>query len=272
MKVGSLLKPYSKKPGGAASAGDAPRSKDDGAGPITTMLENAGNAMVLLAMGGVVIATVLKVAWLTPIIHAASVFPFFYPAMKEYRYRWALILVIRWAAAIFFTTIVLGVFVPARMDASLPLSARTIDALQGWLAGSGSPPVDYAYILWGLAAFLVGSVISGGLAGFLVGSVAIGAAASGALFLFEHGNNVLQIALVALPIWQWSLFACGTLLLVPTARLFFDRFLRTERVSEDKQILRAYMFIGSGCFVLSLLLRLSLGGVVRDVILRWTIL
>ena len=235
------------------------------------MLDNTGHIMVLLTVASVIVATAIKVAWITPILHAGAVFPFYYSAMKQHKHRWALALVARWAAAVFVATIALGVFVPARMEASLLFSARTTAALESWLTSAHTPPLaDYSYILWGLAAFLVGSVISGGLAGFFIGSLALGGVASGTLFLFEHGKNVVQITMVAVPPWQWSLLACGVLLLVPAARPFFDRFLKTPRADSGRQALRVYMYAGAGCFVLSVLLRMVTAGLWHGLLVRWT--
>lgn len=227
--------------------------------------------MVLLAIASVVISVVIKVAWLTPLLHTAAVFWFFYAAMKQHRHRWALILIIRWAAVIFVTTVLLGIFVPTRVEAGILFSQRMTGELRAWLTGVGGPPVNYSYILWGVAAFLAGSLISGGMLGFVLGSVALGTAASATLFLFANGYNVLQIALIALPPWQWSVFAAGALLLVPTARPFFDRFLGWERVAEDKRALRLCMYGGAAGLALSLLLRLALAGVLRDLTTRWTV-
>ena len=122
-----------------------------------------------------------------------------------------------------------------------------------------------------MAIFLVGSVISGGLAGFVIGSLALGGAATGALFLFEHGGNIVQITLTALPPWQWSLFACGALMLVPAATPFLDRFIKSERTDEGRRALRVYMYAGAACFVLSVLLRMTTAGVWQGILQRWTI-
>jgi hypothetical protein len=270
-RVETLLKPYSNKRGEGSDHPPKSRARQKGR-DHPSRLDNTGNVMVLLTIASVVISAIMRVAWLTPILHVAAVFPFYYSAMKQHRHRWSLALAVRWAAALFVTTIALGVFVPERTEASLLLSARTIAGFENWLTASqAAPPADYSYILWGLAAFLVGSLISGGLVGFLIGSATLAGAASGALFLFEHGRNIVQITLVVVPPWQWSTFACGALLVVPTSLPFFERFLKIERVAESKQVLRIYMYLGATFFVLSLLLRLVTAGAWRSLLQRWTI-
>ena len=265
-----MIKPYSKEPTGQ-SGRPAPRHEQrTGGGSITSTVDNPGNARVLAAIASVVLSTIIGVAWITPLLHAGAVFPFFYVAMRSRGAGPSLALVVRWAAAVLVTTIVLGAFVPARMDASQLLSARAASTLEAWLTSTQAPPpADYSYVLWGMAVFLVGSLISGGLAGFVVGSLALGGAATGALLLFEHGGNVVQIALTALPPWQWALFAGGALLLVPAATLFFDRFIKS--VEQDRRPLRLYMYTGAACFVLSVLLRLTTAGVWQRILQRWTI-
>jgi len=229
--------------------------------------------MVLLTIAAVVVSTVIGKRALSPILHVAAIFPFYYSAMKEQRHRRCLALVMRWAAALFVTTVLAGVFAPSRVTASLPFGDRAVAVLSNWLATSQSQPAaDYSYILWGLAVFLVGTAVSGGLIGLLVGSVALGGAACGALYLFENGNNVLQIAISALPPWQLSLFACGAFCLLPTSLPFFERFLKIERVAESKQALLTYLYIGAGFFVVSLILRLALAGMWQHLLQRWTIL
>jgi len=264
-----MIKPYSNEPTGQSGRPAPRREQRTGGGSIAPAAENPGNAMVLAAIASVVLSTTIGVAWITPLLQAGVVFPFFYIAMRNRGAGQSLALVVRWAAAVLVTTIVIGAFVPARMDASQLLSAGAASTLEAWLTSAQAPPpADYSYILWGMAVFLVGSLISGGLAGFVVGSLALGGAATGAMHLFEHGGNVVQIALAALPPWQWSLFAGGALLLVPAATPFFDRLVKSRE--EDKRPLRLYMYAGAACFVVSVLLRLTTAGVWQRILQRWT--
>jgi hypothetical protein len=266
-----MIKPYSNEPTGQSRRSIPPREQRSGRGSIVPAADNLGNTMVLATITSVILSTIVGVAWITPLLQAGAVFPFFYVAMRRRGADSSLALVARWAGAVLVTTIVLGAFVPARMDASQLLSARTVSTLEAWLTSAQAPPpADYSYILWGMAIFLVGSVISGGLAGFVVGSLGLGAAATGALFLFEHGGNVVQIALTALPPWQWALFAGGALLLVPAATPFFDRFVRSEVKEEDRRPLRLHMYAGAACFVLSVLLRLTTAGAWQQILQSWT--
>jgi len=228
--------------------------------------------MVLLAVAAVALSTLIKIDWLTPVLHAGAILPFYYSAMKHQRHAWALILAVRWSVAILLATIALGVFAPARTAASQLLSERAVTTVANWLSSpQAAPPADYSYLLWGLAIFLVGSLISGGVAAFIIASLALGGAATSALFLFAHGNNVLQIMLTALPPWQWGIFACGALLLVPTARPFFDRFIKTAGEESERRVLLVSMYAGAACFVLSMLLRLTAAGAWHDLLQRWTI-
>jgi hypothetical protein len=240
---------------------------------VTTLLEEHGNTMVLLTIASVVVSTILSVGLLSPLLHAAAVFPFFYAAMKRRDHRWAVILVFRWAIALFATIVVVGVFVPGRLGSSIPLAQSTVATLNAWVTVPGSAaPADLSYLLWGMILFLVGSVVSGGSVGFLVGSVAIGGAAFGALFIFRHGFNIIQIALVAIPLWQLSLFVAGGFVLVPVSHFVFERFLNVEKDPGDWPLLRNCMYIGAGFFLLSLIFRYATAGPWRSLLERWTVL
>jgi hypothetical protein len=217
-----------------------------------------------------ILSTVIDLWLLSPLLHAAAVLPFYFSAMKRQSHSWSLAIVARWATTLFASLIIVGIFAPTRVTHSLPIGDGVRAQVQAWLAGAGPPVADFNYILWGMVAFLAGTAISGGLVGFIIGSVALGGAASGALYLFEHGNNVMTIALTAVPLWQWCLFAAGALLVVPTAMPFFERVFGSERVTEERLVLRVFLVTGAGLFVVSLLLRLLLAGAWQALLGRLT--
>jgi hypothetical protein len=248
-------------------------TRGDGSGSASSLIKSSGNKMVLLTIASVILSVLIGLRALSPILHVAALFPFYYASMKQHRHSVTLVLAIRWTVALFVTILVVGAFVPSRTAASLPFSDSTVAALSSWLADSQSPPpADYPYLLWGMAVFLAGSVVSGGLIGLIVGSLALGSTAFGALFLFEHGTNVLVIALTAVPLWQWCLFAGGAFCLVPTALPFFERFLKIERVAEARYVLMTYLYIGAGFFLASLILRLAIAGLWHRLLQRVTVL
>jgi hypothetical protein len=123
-----------------------------------------------------------------------------------------------------------------------------------------------------MLSFVAASLASGGLFGFIIGSVALGGAAYGALFVFRHGLNIVQTGLVALPVWQLSLFVAGALFLVPASVFVFERFLHAEKRIEDRPRLRQCMYAGAGFFALSLLLHYTVAGVWRSLVERWTVI
>jgi hypothetical protein len=253
-----------------ARHGDSPRREKS---KVAMLLEQHGNTMVLLTIASVIIATIFGVGLLSPFLYTAAVFPFFYTAMKKREHRWSVILVFRWAVTLFATIVVLGVFVPGRMGASIPLADNVVGTIIAWITISGSaPPADLSYLLWGMALFLVGSVVTGGLIGFLVGSVAIGGAAFGALFIFRHGFNILQVALVAVPLWQLSLFVAGGFILVPASQIAFERFLNVEKDPDDWPLLRNCMYMGAGFLLLSLIFRYATASPFRSLLEQWTVI
>jgi len=229
--------------------------------------------VVLLSIASVILATLIGVGLVSPILHTAAVFPFFYTAMKNRDYRWSIIIAFRWALALFATIVIVGVFSPGRVGSSIPLSANVVGTIDAWVKIPGStPPADLPYLLWGTILFLIGSVISGGLIGFLAGSIAISGAAFGALYIFRHGFNILQVALVVMPLWQLSMFVAGGFLLVPASQLVYQRFLNVERDPGDWPLLRNCMYIGAGFFIMSLIFRYATAGPWRLLLERWTVL
>jgi hypothetical protein len=243
-----------------------------GAGRLRTILEDRGNVMVILTISSVILSAAIGFRWLSPILHVAAVFPFFSAAMKRHKHHGSLALAVRWAAAVFVTTIVVGIFVPGRVGASVPFAQLTTAALANWVRfPDAPPPADYAYLLWGIVGFLLATLVSGGLLGFVLASVALGHAALGALFLFRYGENVIQITLVAVPLWQWGIIAAAIFMLVPTSLPFFQRYVRIKRVVEDRAVLRDFMYMGGALVIASLLLRVVTAGPWRTILREWTI-
>ena len=244
-----------------------------GGGLLPSTPEKPGNTMVIATFASVVVAVVFGIGLISPLLFAAAVFPFFYGAMRRNDHRSGVSLVFRWAVALFVSLLAVGVFVPDRLGAALPLSGEAVRAVEMWVRDQGtSPPADMRYLLWGMAAFLVASVISGGLLGFIIGAVALGGAAYAALFVCRHGLNILQIGLVAVPVWQLSIFIAGAFLVVPTSVFVFEKFFHIDKRTEDWARLRRYMYAGAGFFALSVALRYVAAGVWRTLLEKWTVL
>jgi membrane-anchored glycerophosphoryl diester phosphodiesterase (GDPDase) len=229
--------------------------------------------MVLATIAAVFVASLFRVGVISPLLFTAAVFPFYYDSMKRGDHRSAIVLAFRWGVALFASLLIVGAFVPDRLGAALPLTEGAVRTLEKWVREPGaSPPAGAEYVLWGTLAFLAGSFATGGLLGFLIGAVAVGGAAYGALYVFRHGLNIIQAALVAVPVWQLSLFVAGALLVVPASVLVFEKFLHAEKRLEDRARLRQYMYAGAGFFVLSLLLRYTVADAWRNLVARWTVI
>lgn len=240
---------------------------------MPVMFERPGNMLILMTIASVVFATILGIGFISPLLFAAAVFPFFYVAITRNDHRSGLVIVFRWSITLFVTVLFVGVFVPDRLGSSLPLSASGTHTIETWLRDPGaSPPANLNYILWGMFAFAAASFVSGGLLGFLIGAVAIGGAAYSALYLFRHGFNLIQMSLVALPVWQLSLFVAAAFAMVPLSILAFERFFNVEKRAQDWDLLRNYMYVGAGFFVLSIVLRYATASVWRELVDKWTAL
>jgi hypothetical protein len=263
-----LIRLDEKRPARAApesDAGTAGRRRPTGG-------DRSGNTMVLATIASVAAATAIGAAVLSPFLFTAAVFPFYYRALLRSDHRAGIVLVFRWGFALFVSLVVVGAFLPDRLGAALPFSSDAVGTIAAWIRDpQAPPPADIDYILWGMLAFLAASAASGGLAGFVVAAAAIGAAAFGAVFVFRHGLNLIQIALVALPVWQLSSFIAAAFFLVPASVLVFAKFFRVEVRIEEWQRLRRYMYAGAGFLALGILLRYATAGVWRSLIERWTI-
>jgi hypothetical protein len=229
--------------------------------------------MVLATIASVIIAALIGIRPLSPLLFTATVFPFFYASLRRSDYHVATFLVIRWALALFVTLGIVGVFLPDRLGAALPLSESAVRTIERWITEPQSPPpADTGYILLGSLVFLAGSFLSGGLLGFIIAAVALGGAAYAALFVVRHGFNIFQVSLVALPVWQLSLFIAGALLLVPASVFVFERFLHVERRSEARARLKYNVVAAAGFFALSVLLRYAAADAWRSLVEKWTVL
>lgn len=235
-------------------------------------LDGAHNWIVVYTVGSVVLSTLIGHPIVSTLLHVAAVIPLYYASMRRNLHHLSMSIVIRWGVTLAMTLVCVGVFAPARVASSTLFSDAASETLRSWLMGSGSPPANYAYQLWGMMAFFAGTAVSGGLLGLILLSVAVESSAWGALFLFEHGTNIIPIALTAIPLWQWLLFVSAEVLLVPVAIPVFERLFKPDRVAEGREVLRRYLIVGGGLFLLSLLLRLSLAGTwqtaLRHVIVR----
>jgi hypothetical protein len=229
--------------------------------------------MVVAAIASVILSTAIAFKPITPILHASAVIPFYYLAMVRNDFKWSAMLVGRWAVAVYLTILIIGVFVPERVARSLPAAIGTAEAVEAWINHPASaPPADFLYLVVGIMAFAVVCAASGGVLGFIPGSIAIGSAAYGALFLFRHGQNVVQISLVAVPLWHLSFLLSGIALLVPMGYPLFKRRFHLATEPEGKRILRILLVSGVGLFLLSLLLRLTTASAWRSILDRWTLL
>lgn len=235
------------------------------------MLERDGSTLASVTAASAILSTLLAVPAVTPILHAAAVMPFFYTAQRRPDPAWSATIVLRWMIALFISLMVIGVFVPDRVGASVPFGVAIGVAVRAWVAGGGSAPLTLGQLLWGGLAFLVLSVASGGAVGFLIASLALSTTACVAIQLFRHGDNLLQMAIAAVPLWQWCALAAIPFLIVPTSALFYQRVVGVEREPEDITIARLHMYFGAALLAGAILFRLTLAGPWRTLLSHWTV-
>ena len=243
-----------------------------GLGQWRGVLERDGSTMVTATALSVIVSTIVAVPALTPLLHAAVIFPFFYTAQRRPDPAWAATIALRWLVALFLTTMIAGIFAADRVGASIPFGPGMAAAVSAWVADSGgAAPFALSHLLWGIVAFLALSSVTGGAGGFVLTSIAVTTTAYAALVLFRHGENVVQMCIASVPIWQWLLFAAVPFLLVPTSALFYARVFKVERDADDMAVTRIHMYLGAGLLAAGIVLRLALAGPWRALLSRWTL-
>ena len=232
----------------------------------------AYNLMVGLSITGVLLAILIAVKPLTPILLAAPIVPFYYRAMKAGAYQAAFGLAVRWALSVFITVALTGGFMTARTEKAVPFAARTQTAIQSWVGTADAPPpADYIHLAGGLVIFAAAVLVSGGAGGFVVGALGLASSAFGAAYLFQRGDNLFQVLIIAVPPWLLCLFGSCLFLLVPIAVPFFNR-LSGRPEATDGLDLRRHIYLGVGLLLGSMLLRLAVAGIWAGLTQRWTVI
>ena len=104
--------------------------------------EHEGGIIVAAALFSVVLSTLLATRALTPVLHTAAIFPFFYAAQRRQDDAWAATIVIRWMLALLIGTMIAGAFAPDRVAASVPFGESAIQTMRLWLSESGAAPAS----------------------------------------------------------------------------------------------------------------------------------
>jgi hypothetical protein len=172
---------------------------------------------------------------------------------------------------VFVTILVSATFVRERVLSSFPFAEQAARATETALEGSGGAPTGFLFLVLGMVAFVVLSAVSLGIAACVLGSIALGAAAAAATVLFTHGNNVLLITLVAVPFWEWALWAAAVLVFAPAAVMGGQRLFRLGGDDLDAAWLKRRAVLVACLFVLSLVCRLVLAGPYLSLIRHWTV-
>jgi hypothetical protein len=263
-KIGSR-----RKTGVQAPANASQTTKN--AGGLDAGMKKENGRLVGLSLAGVLLSIVISFPPLSPFLSTLPVVKPLLGRVRAKKYDAATAVFVRWALTVYLTVLVSAAFVRDRMLASFPFAADAASAVEQALTGSGGPPAGPVYIVVGMLAFAVLGAVSVGIAGCLLTSVALGAAAASTAVLFTHGNNVLLIALVALPPWQWALLVAGAFSFAPAAAWGGWRLLRLVDEEPDRTWLTRRALIVAGLFVLALLLRLTLAFPYLSLVRHWTI-
>ncbi len=227
--------------------------------------------MVSLGFLAVVLSVALSFQPLSPLLLTAPVVNPFLRRLRAGKYGLATSALLRWALTIFLSIVVCAVFVKERALSSFPFARSAAESAGQMIAGSGSVPAGYIFILAGFLAFVGLSAASLGIGACLLLSIAIGFSAGGAIALFADGNNLLLITLVALPPWQWAVFAAVLLICVPAAAIGARRLFKMDVPEPETAWLKQRVMIAGSLVLLALLCRLVLAGAWLSIVQAWTV-
>lgn len=228
--------------------------------------------LIGLGLLGVLLSIVVSFPLLSPLLTTA---PIARPLLRRLRageHAPATGAFLRWAATIFLTVLVSTAFVRDRVLSSFPFADVAARAAEQMLAGSGGAPAGFVYIVTGFIAFVVLCAASYGIAACLLASIALGTSAVTAAVMYTHGNNVLLITLVALPPWQWALFAAATVAFTPAAMAGGSKLYGIGARELDREWIRRRAIIVSVLLVVALLSRLLLANPYLALVRHWTVL
>lgn len=239
--------------------------------PISSPATSAENLVVGASIVSVFLSILIAVKAVTPILLTAAIFPFFLHVMKRGMHGRATRLTARWAITVFVCVVIAGGFVSARAEKTFPYAKSSVNALEDWIAGTNkTPPADYKILLGGGLAFAVAAAVSGGILGFILASLALGSSACASAFLFQQGDNIFHIILIAVQPWLLCFFAACVFFMVPAAFPILQRLLHKDAPSNKQGLLR-FVYFGAALFVLCIVLRLTTAGVWKALTERWTI-
>jgi hypothetical protein len=239
--------------------------------PTSSRATSADNLVVGASILSVFLSILIAVKVITPILLTAAIFPFFLHVMKKGLHGKAVVLTARWAITVFASVVITAGFVSARAEKTFPYAEKSVDVIEDWIAGTNdTPPADFKLLLAGGLAFTAAAAVSGGVVGFLLASLVLASSACGSAFLFQRGDNIFHIVLIAVQPWLLCLFAAGVFIIVPVAYPLLNRFLRVSIPSNKKTLMR-FIYAGAGLFILSILLRLTTAETWRSLTERWTI-
>lgn len=227
--------------------------------------------LVGLGFLSVVLSVILSVQPLSVLLTAA-------PAVQPLRRRIlagdsALVTrgLLRWAVTVFLSVLLCAVFVRDRVLDSFPFASSTATAAQRMLDGQAGAPVGWLYLTAGLAGFVILSAATTGIGALLLAAVALGAAAGLTVVVFAQGTNILLMALVALPPWQWAMFAAAVLLFAPAGAEGARFLYKKDTVDRNPERRKHRLYAAAGLFVLALLTRLALAGPWVSLVRTWTV-
>jgi hypothetical protein len=233
-----------------------------------------GNIVISAGIVSVLLSAIIGVGFLTPILIALPLLPFFFGAMKDKKYDVAMRHSVRWLITVFLCIAVLSVYVPHRAQTSIPFAHEAVEHFTGWISGSAArAPFGPLEILLGILAVVVSSLLTGGLVTVLGGSIGLCTATYLLAYIVRHGDNIVHVGLIGLPPWILSFVLSGIFLLVPASSFFYDKIKRDGKKGKaQSQALRKYALWGAAFFLLSLVSYFALHGIWNSLIKSCTIL
>jgi hypothetical protein len=225
----------------------------------------SSSADVFATVVAVVVSVLVGVAWLTPVIVTAPYVLYLrrVPSTGGLFRRWAITVLVATAVAASFVP--WHTFESVLMGHSMPHQTRL------WMRGEAGPPLGARFMLVTGVLYAVAALAGAGVGGALVFSAALSINAVYAVNLTANGFNLVQVALVAIPPWQWCFLAGLYVLFEPLAAISRRRVIRRGSAGGAAGASTRTIAIGVGLVAVAVLLRLVATGAYTALVRRWTV-
>lgn len=230
-----------------------------------------GGGVVLLTFAAVIVAVAVDMPWLTPLM-AAGPAAFYLARYSPTRSDDEIaVIFLRWAVTVLLTTLFIEMFIPGRTLTSIPMGAGIPGRVSAWITSGGPPPLGVGLVAATAGVYIVLAVLSAGVFACVLLGWLLMLDAAFAAHLFTQAYNVFEVALVALPPWQWFLLV-GLAWLFPPLRALSRATVLRRGGEFHWSTWRRSLAVGAALVLAAILVAIAVAGPYRALVARWTVL